>query len=108
MKKSCQRRIKRRSRIEKVTREKFDQFYIKLKSYDNSFNSRINKKVSIVKMSWYFLEPFQQSAGNVKVKLDLLTMQQKQIWKEESALYLEYCILYLKEKRFSKFENSGR
>ena len=31
-------------RIEKLLRKKGDKLYIKWKSYDNSFNSRINKK----------------------------------------------------------------
>ena len=31
-------------RIEKLLRKKRDKLYIKWKSYDNSFNSRINKK----------------------------------------------------------------
>ena len=49
-------------RVEKVTKRKFNQLYVKWKGYDNALNSWIGKK-DIVKTSEYFL-------ANVKVELD--------------------------------------
>ena len=46
-----------------------------MERYDNSFNSWINQKDSI-KMSEYFPKP-PSDYKNIKVKIDLLIMQQK-------------------------------
>ena len=56
-------------RIGKVIRRKGDKLYVKWKSYDNSFNSWIDKK-RYYKMSQYF-PPYNNSIENIKVKLDL-------------------------------------
>ena len=56
-------------RVEKVIKEKGDKLYIKLKGYDNSFNSWIDKK-GVVWMSKYFPEP-KSFGRKEKVKLDL-------------------------------------
>ena len=42
MKKNCKRLIKKN--LEKVLKKKGDKLYVKWKGYDNSFNSRIDKK----------------------------------------------------------------
>ena len=42
MKKNCRRLMKKKSRIEKVTKRKGDKIYVKWKDYDNSFNSWID------------------------------------------------------------------
>ena len=42
--KELQRTNKKEFRIEKVIKRKGDKLYVKLKGYNNSFNSRINKK----------------------------------------------------------------
>ena len=43
-KKELQKTNRKEFRIEKVLKRKGDQFYVKSKGYDNSFNSWINKK----------------------------------------------------------------
>ena len=43
-------------RIEKVFKRKGDKLYVKWKDCNNSFNSKINEKIYIYKMS-YFPEP---------------------------------------------------
>ena len=43
-KKSCKKQTKKEFRVEKVIRRKGDQFFVKWKGYDNSFNSWIDKK----------------------------------------------------------------
>ena len=47
MKKNCQKTSQEKFRIEKVLKRKGDKLYVKLKGYDNSFNSWINKKYLI-------------------------------------------------------------
>ena len=47
MKKNCQKTSQEKFRIEKVLKRKGDQLYVKLKGYDSSFNSWINKKYLI-------------------------------------------------------------
>ena len=42
--KELQKTNQKEFRIEKVTKRKDDKFYVKWKGYDNSFNSRIDKK----------------------------------------------------------------
>ena len=44
LKKNCKKQIKQDYRIEKVIKRKGDKLYVKQKSYDNSFNSWIDKK----------------------------------------------------------------
>ena len=45
MRKNCRRLIiKKKKRIEKVIKRNGNKLYVKLKGYDNSFNSCINKK----------------------------------------------------------------
>ena len=58
-------------RIEKVLKRKGDKFYVKWKGYDNSFNSRIDKKKPHMEMSQYFPKPFRSFGGNINVKVDL-------------------------------------
>ena len=43
-KKNCKKQTKKEFRVEKVIRRKGDQFFVKWKGYDNSFNSWIDKK----------------------------------------------------------------
>ena len=42
--KNCKKTYQKEFRIEKVLKRKGDKLYIKWKEYDNSFNSRIDKK----------------------------------------------------------------
>ena len=46
MRNNCRRLIikKKKKRIEKVIKRNGNKLYVKLKGYDNSFNSCINKK----------------------------------------------------------------
>ena len=39
--------------IEKVIKKKGNELYVKWKGYDNSFNNRLIKKISIRKMSYF-------------------------------------------------------
>ena len=50
--------------------KKGDEFYVKRKGHDNSFNSQINKKGSLYKLS-YYTEPDSHDRNKVKVELDL-------------------------------------
>ena len=43
--KELQKTNKKEFRIEKVIKRKSDKLYVKWKGYNNSFNSRINKKI---------------------------------------------------------------
>ena len=58
-------------RIEKALERKVDKLYVKWKGYDNRFNSWINKKDLIIKMSEYFPKSFRRFGGNINVKVDL-------------------------------------
>ena len=44
--KGLQKTNQKKFRIEKVLKRKGDKLFVKLKRYDNSFNSWINKKIS--------------------------------------------------------------
>ena len=44
MKKNCKEQIKKEFRVVKTIKRKGYQLYVKWKSYDNSFNSWIDKK----------------------------------------------------------------
>ena len=75
--------------IEKILKRKGDKLYVKWKGYDNRFNSWINKKRSLIKMSQYFPKPFNSHFGeSINVKIDLI-MQQKQILKIFHMLILQ-------------------
>ena len=52
-----------------MLKTKGNKIYVKWKGYNNSFNSRIDKKRSC-KMSQYF-PPYRSSGRNIKVELDL-------------------------------------
>ena len=56
-------------KVEKIIKRKGDKAYIKWKTYNNSFNSWIDKK-DITYVSEYFPKP-KPLRGNVKVELDL-------------------------------------
>ena len=59
-------------RIEKVLKRKGDKLYVKCKGYDNRFNTWINKKRTLIKISQYFPKPFNSHFGDsIKVKIDL-------------------------------------
>ena len=58
-------------RIEKVIKRKGNKVYVKWKGYDNSFNSWIDKKDIVKKMSRYFPKPSEPFGGNINVKVDL-------------------------------------
>ena len=68
-------------RIEKVLKRKDDKLYIKWKGYDNRFNSWINKKDLIIKMSEYFPKSFRSFGRSINVKVDLSNYATKQILK---------------------------
>ena len=57
-------------RVEKAIQGKNDKLSVKWKGYDNSFNSWIDKKISLYKMS-YFREPFDYSLNKIRVELNL-------------------------------------
>ena len=66
-----QKTNQKKFRIEKVIKGKSDKLCVKWKSYDNSFNSWIDKKdIIIIKISEYLPEP-KSLEGKVKVELDL-------------------------------------
>ena len=50
-KKICKKTSQKEFRIEKLLKRKGDKLYVKCKGYDNRFNSWINKKRSLIKMS---------------------------------------------------------
>ena len=56
-------------RVEKVIKKKGDKLYVKSKGYDNSFNSWIDKKDILYKMS-YFPQPYTHSKNKIKAELD--------------------------------------
>ena len=82
-------------RIEKVIKRKSDKLYVKWKGYDSSFNSWIDKKKLVwfywlqfhwlqlqwiqfhwmqfhcIKMSQYFLKPYEPFGGDINVKVHL-------------------------------------
>ena len=64
-------------RIEKVLKSKGDKLYVKWKRYDNSFNSWINKKDIVLKMSEYFPKPSIHEE-NIKVKIYLTNYATKE------------------------------
>ena len=50
--KGLQKTTKDKFRIEKILTRKGDKLYVKLKGYDNSFNSWVNKKKTLYKNEW--------------------------------------------------------
>ena len=67
-----QKTNQKESRIEKVLKRKGDKLFVKWKGCNNSFNSWINKKRPCIKMSQYFLKPFNSHfRDSIKVKIDL-------------------------------------
>ena len=71
-KKELQKTSQKELRIEKGLKRKDDKLYVKWKGYDNRFNSWIDKKDLFIKMSQYFLKPFNSHFGDsIKVKIDL-------------------------------------
>ena len=58
--KELQRTNQREFRVEKVIERKCDKLYVKWKGYDNSFNSWIDKKKMLFKLS-YFPKPCTHS-----------------------------------------------
>ena len=64
--KKIPKKIQSGFRLEKVTKRKGGNLYIKWKDYDNSFNSRVDKK----RLSQYFPKPYH-FGRNIKVELDL-------------------------------------
>ena len=73
-------------RIEKILKRKGDKLYVKWKGYDNRFNSWIDKKKSLIKMSQYFNSHF---GGSIKVKIDLSNYATKKILKIFHTLILQ-------------------
>ena len=57
-------------RIEKVINRNVDKLYVQWKSYENSFNSWINKKVSLYEISC-FPEAYTNNNSKINFELDL-------------------------------------
>ena len=68
--KNLQKTNQTQFRIKKVVKRKGDKLYVKWKDYDIYFNSWINKKILLYKMS-YFPEPYTRSKSKIKVEFDL-------------------------------------
>ena len=85
MKKNYKSKIKIEFRTEKLIEKKGDKLHVKWKSFDNSFNSHIDKKDSI-KMRQYIPKPYESYSGNVKAKLDLFNYATKVNLKEQQVL----------------------
>ena len=62
-------------RIEKVIKRKSDNWYVKWKGHNNSFNSGIDKNDLVwfhcIKMNQYFPKPYEPFGGDIDVKIDL-------------------------------------
>ena len=59
-------------RIVKVIKRKGDKLNVKWKGYTNSFSSWIDKKDLVqyrIKMSQYFLKPYEPFGGDINVKV---------------------------------------
>ena len=69
MKKNCRRQIKTEFRVKKIIRRKGDKLCFKWKSYDNLFNSWIDKKTLLYKISQYFPKSCECFDRNVKLDL---------------------------------------
>ena len=70
--------------VEKVIERKVDKLYVKLKDYDHSFNSWIDKKRSLYK-TCFFPEPYTCSKNKIKVELDLPNYATKSDSKKQQA-----------------------
>ena len=60
-----------------MLKRKDDKLYVKWKGYDNSFNSWINKKDILQKLSEYFPKPSSHEE-NIEVKIDLTNYATKE------------------------------
>ena len=69
--KELQKTNQKEFRIEKVIKRKGEKLYVKWKGYDNRFNSWIDKKDLVKKMSLHFPKPFRNFGRNINVKVDL-------------------------------------
>ena len=72
-----QKTYQKEFRIEKILERTGDKLYVKWKGFDNSFNSWINKKDILQKMSEYFPKP-SSNEENIKVKIDLTNYATKE------------------------------
>ena len=68
--KELQKTNQKEFRREKVIKRKGNKLYVKWEGYDNSFNSRIDKKRHCIKMSQYFPKSYEPFGRGSNVKVD--------------------------------------
>ena len=99
--KELQKTNQQEFRIENVMTKKGNKLYVKLKGYDSSFNSWIDRKYLIksnsneqmkfchIKMSQHFPKPYEPFGGDSNVRVDLSNYAKKQISKIFRMLILQ-------------------
>ena len=68
MKKNCKKKNKKEFRIEKIIKKKGDKLYVKWNGYDNSINSRTDKKGIV---NWIYKKLYEPFGGDINVTVDL-------------------------------------
>ena len=58
-------------RIQKGIKRKGNKLYVKWEGYNNLFNSWIDKKKTLYKISQYFSKPYRIFGGDINVKVNL-------------------------------------
>ena len=69
--KELQGKNQKKFRIDKIIKRKGNKLYVKWKGHNNSFNSCIDKKRYIIKMSKHFPTPYEPFDGDINLKVDL-------------------------------------
>ena len=87
-KKNCKKQIKKSLELKKKSTEKVITYIGKWKGYDNSFNSWINKKISLYQTS-YLPEPYTRHKIT-KSKLDFSNYATKSDSKSATGVYTSY------------------
>ena len=85
LKKELQKISQKQFSIEKVIKRKCNNLYVKLKGYNDSFNSWVNKKYMIYKVS-YFRELHTRSKSKINVELELSNYATKSDLKNETCV----------------------
>ena len=88
-------------RIQKGIKRKGNKLYVKWEGYNNLFNSWIDKKKTLYKISQYFSKPYRIFGGDINVKVNLPDYATKldlknETWGDRSKVAAKFDLTSLK------------
>ena len=88
-------------RIQKGIKRKGNKLYVKWEGYNNLFNSSIDKKKTLYKISQYFSKPYRIFGGDINVKVNLSDYATKldlknETWVDTSKVAAKFDLTSLK------------